>query len=99
VELKTGKVMGEASFWSVRGCGSFAASDGRIVRPHLRNQLLYYKADPGDFRQLGDMWRMSSYAGSTSPILVDGRLFFRGKDCIYCYDLRRAEIGEGGRGR
>jgi hypothetical protein len=89
VELRTGAIKGESYFWSTRGCSSFAAGDGRIVRPHLRNQLLYYNADPNDFRQLGEMWKTSSFAGSTTPTLLDGRLFFRGSDCIYCYDLRK----------
>lgn len=89
VDLRTGDVKGEAAFWSVRGCSSFVASDGKIVRPHLRNQLLYYDADPGNFRQLGELWRPASFAGSTTPVMLDGRLFFRGGDCIYCYDLRK----------
>ena len=37
----------------------------------------------GIFRQLGDIWRPASYAGSTTSALLDGRLFFRGTDCIY----------------
>jgi hypothetical protein len=31
-----------------------------------------------------------SYAECTTPAISDGRLFFRGKDCVYCYDLRAA---------
>jgi len=91
LDLLTGKEKGEIKFWSVRTCSSFVASDDRIVRPHLYNQLLYYKADPSDFRQLGDIWRPSSFAGSTSATIVDGRLFFRGADCVYCHDLRETE--------
>ena len=94
LDLVTGKEKGEIGFWSVRTCSSFAASDGRIVRPHLYNQLLYYRADSADFRQLGDIWRPASYAGCTSVAMVDGRLFFRGADCVYCYDLRRSVISD-----
>jgi outer membrane protein assembly factor BamB len=88
VELMTGKIAGTADFYSVRSCSSFVAADGRIVRPHLYNKLILYDANPTNFRQLGDLWTAPSYAECTTPAIADGRMFFRGKDCVYCYDLR-----------
>jgi outer membrane protein assembly factor BamB len=94
VDLESGKIVGAASFYSVRSCSSFVAAEGRIVRPHLYNKLLLYDADPEKFRQLGAIWTAPSYGENTTPAIADGRLVFRGKDCVYCYDLRRrAEDG------
>lgn len=88
VEVESGKIVGTAYFYSVRSCSSFVATGGRIIRPHLYNKVLLYDTDPATFRQLGDVWVAPSYAECTTPALCDGRMFFRGKDCVYCYDLR-----------
>jgi outer membrane protein assembly factor BamB len=89
IEIATGQVAGTASFYSVRTCSSFVGMDGRVIRPHLYNKLLFYDANARNFRQLGDLWVAPSYAECTTPAVSDGRMFFRGKDCVYAYDLRR----------
>jgi outer membrane protein assembly factor BamB len=88
IELETGKIAGSSQFPGVRSCSSMIASDGRVFREHLYQQVYWFKADPKDFRQLGEYWRPPSQAECTTAVITDGRLFLRGKDCLYCYDLR-----------
>ena len=89
IELETGKIVASAQFPGVRSCSSLIASDGRIFREHLYQQLFWFKADPADFRQLGPWWQPPSQAECTTAVITDGRLFLRGRDCLYCYDLRK----------
>ena len=89
VELETGKVLAQAYFPGVRTCSSIVAADGRILRENLYQQFYYYSADPGDFRRLGGVWTPPSHAECTTSTMVDGRLFLRGHDRLYCYDMRK----------
>jgi hypothetical protein len=81
--------MGSAPFPGVRDCSSIVASDGRILRQNLYQQFYFYRAGPDGFTQLGACWRPPSHAECTTSIITDGRLIFRGRDCLYCYDLRK----------
>ena len=90
VSLETGKIVAACPFPGVRSCSSLVAADGRLLREHLYQQLFFFKADPNDFRRLGETWwRPPSHAECTTSVIADGRLFLRGKDCVYCYDLRK----------
>ncbi|MGD0897072.1 MAG: PQQ-binding-like beta-propeller repeat protein [Thermoguttaceae bacterium] len=91
LKVETGEVVGEAPFPSTRSCSSLTAVDGRILREHLYQRLYWHNADPKTFAQLGDPWHPPSHAENTTSTIADGRLFIRGKDGIYCYDLRHTE--------
>jgi len=45
-------------------------------------------ADPKDFRFLGD-WVHLGDDNSQCPAVVDGRIFFRGGNHVFCYDMRQ----------
>jgi hypothetical protein len=74
-------------------------ADGRLfIEPegrHGRQSFWMLDGDPKNFRALGDEWLPPApwtTAYADMPIaypLVDGRLFVRGFDGIYCYDLRK----------
>jgi outer membrane protein assembly factor BamB len=75
-------------------------ADGRLfVQPegrHGKQAFLMADADPKNFRLLGAAPWLPPHSWTTAyanqPIvypLVDGRLFVRGLDAIYCYDLRQ----------
>jgi outer membrane protein assembly factor BamB len=89
VELASGRIAATARVPGVRSCSSLVAADGRVLREHLYQQFFFYRAGPEDFQQLGEWWHPPSHADCTTSTLVDGRLFIRGKDCVYCYDLRK----------
>ena len=89
VELKTGKIVGQAAFPGTRTCSSLLAFDGRILRENLHRQIFYHNADPADFKRLGPVWIAPSHAENTTSTVADGRLFMRGMNCLYCYDLRK----------
>jgi outer membrane protein assembly factor BamB len=76
-------------------------AEGRLfINPEGRHGgygLHMLTSDPKDFRILTANWdppqaQTTAYAnmGNPSPV-VDGRLFMRGKDAVYCYDLREKE--------
>ena len=44
-------------------------------------------ADPKDFRLLGKEHKFESHAGCTTPILADGRLYFRENNRLVSYDV------------
>ena len=92
IELATGKVVAAVAFPGTRSCSSLGAADGRILREHLYQRLYWYRADPRGFTQLGDPWRPPPHAENTTAAIADGRLILRGKDGLYCYDLRKPEV-------
>lgn len=67
---------------------------------HGHQSFLLYRLADGAGKLLGDAWHppnpsTTAYAGQ--PVvhpLVDGRLFVRGADGIYCYDLRKPAESE-----
>jgi outer membrane protein assembly factor BamB len=89
VELATGKIVGEAYFPGVRTCSSVVVADGRVLRENLYRQLYYYDARPGGFRQLGPVWNPTGHAENTTSTMLDGRLLMRGREALFCYDMRR----------
>lgn len=74
-------------------------ASGNLFLPHPDTQhgdtKLYPLPNQAD-AQVGPLWRpphptATTYQVAMSPALVDGRLFIRGADALYCYDLRRSE--------
>jgi outer membrane protein assembly factor BamB len=88
LDLETGKELAAVPFPGVRTCSSLIAFDGRVVREDLWERVYFYNADPAAFRQLGPRWEIGSHAQCTTAAAADGRLFIRGRDCVWCYDLR-----------
>jgi outer membrane protein assembly factor BamB len=82
VDLATGAIRGSAPGEAVRS--SLVGADGRL----LKEGLLMYEADRREPKPLGDPWPVD-YAESTTPAIADGRLFFRSRNALLCYDLRR----------
>lgn len=93
-EAAVGKVSGPENFGYVE-----AAEDRLFVRPdgvHGGIGFSMLGATPETFKVMGKgTWgpkipHTSSYAyKATTMPLVDGRMYFRGADGIYCYDLRK----------
>lgn len=76
---------------------SLAGSGGRLFREKgAKNTgaVLMVNADPAHFGQMGPALEIS-YANSVTPSIVDGRMFVRGLDGMYCYDLRGAAVRDG----
>ena len=62
---------------------------------HGKHGFLLYDSSPSRIKQLGDFWvppHHTTTAYNGQPLvypIVDGRIFMRGGDAIYCYDLRK----------
>jgi len=88
VELATGKVT------STKHQGRFAMSYWPVVADgRLWGQgISMFKAAPTDFVNLGVLGSApgttENYAVGTSCAYADGRVFYRGNDCLLCYDFR-----------
>jgi outer membrane protein assembly factor BamB len=92
-----GKVVGKAAAGGARTQLAFAA-DGRVfIQPEGRHggqSFWMLDGTPGTFKVLGACWtppHPHDTAYANMPIsypVVDGRLFVRGFDGVYCYDLR-----------
>jgi hypothetical protein len=84
--------------------GVASAANGRVIwQPEgmhggwqAPQDFWMFAADPASFRKLGEPWvvpHRCTTAYANMPInypLVDGRLFVRGHDALYCYDVRKA---------
>lgn len=95
IELATGTVAGEVPLHT-DSCGSMVAADGRVFYNGA-----WFDANPKNFRvltpflikgvpperQMGDD-ASYSLAASTTPCIVDGKLYVRGQRSVLCYDLR-----------
>lgn len=98
LKLDTGEKVGSAKAGGARTQVAFAA-DGRVfIQPEGRHggQSFYMlDGDPKAFRRLGELWvpphpHDTAYACQAVMYpVVDGRLFVRGHDGLYCYDLRK----------
>jgi len=98
VEAATGKVVAEAEVPVPRLPGACSWAEGLLFvetdGSHMSMNLHMIKADPSDLRQLGETWLnphppTTSYVPAMCHAHVDGRLYVRGADGVYCYDLRR----------
>jgi outer membrane protein assembly factor BamB len=99
IDLKTGKQIGslpEAKTGS-NPC-ILTVGDKVIVSPegqHGVQSFLFYRKTNDGWTQLGQQWsppNALTTAYNTQPLVhpvVDGRLFVRGGNGIYCYDLRK----------
>jgi outer membrane protein assembly factor BamB len=100
LKIESGEKVGTAKAGGARSQLMFAADDRVFILTEQRHggqQYYMLAGDPKTFRVLGDkLWTPphltdSSYdVQSNMTLVVDGRLFVRGHDGIYCYDLRKA---------
>jgi hypothetical protein len=100
LDLKTGKVVATAVGPAPINEGHvFTAENPVFTAPdgsHGNSSLAVYGAIPETFKLLGSWTPPHPHTNSyhmkcmTFPI-VEGRLFMRGFDGIYCYDLRKKE--------
>jgi len=98
VELATGKIAAEVR--ARHNSPAIAcAADGRLLidvdGAHRKTELMMFNADPHGFKQLGESWKpphphTTSYYVAMSHPYVGGRLYIRGADGVYCYDLRQS---------
>ncbi len=99
VELGSGDIKANVTFsdanWQEQH--SFTMEGRYFPHPetqHKKSYLDMYEADPEQFVQMGDTWwpphfNTTTYQTPLSNPAGDGRLFMRGHDGIYCYDLRK----------
>jgi outer membrane protein assembly factor BamB len=88
-ELMTGEVM-----WKGRGSGrnsaSIVAADRHLYIRYADGTMTLVKASPEDFEELGSFQIPGSgeRPSWSHPVVVDGRLYLREGDQIFCYDVR-----------
>ena len=87
-----------ASAFAKASAGQAAAASKVLVSPegqHGRQSFLFYRRTTEGWDQLGGEWKPphpTTTAYNTQPLVhpvVDGRIFIRGVNGIYCYDLRK----------
>jgi hypothetical protein len=102
LDLNSGSKLGEITAFDSHGPRSnpclLVAGDKLLLSPegqHGVQSFMLFDVDPGKLTQLRGTWHpphQSTTAYASQPIVnpvVDGRLFVRGLEGIYCYDLRR----------
>lgn len=91
-DLMTGEIQ-----WATRGSGrgsaSVAAADGHLYFLFANGKVCLVKADPEKYQEvssftLPDSGERPSWA---HPVIVDGKLYLRQQDQIFCYDLRKQD--------
>jgi outer membrane protein assembly factor BamB len=96
--LRDGQLLAKAPVGGARTQVMFATEDRLFLQPegrHGMQQFIMLTTNSAELRPLGASWKPPhppTTAYSTLPIIypvVDGRLFIRGADGIYCYDLRK----------
>lgn len=102
IDIATGKIAGRAAHDLGSVGATMVFADGRLIvdrdGSHSATQLAYFETTPARdvFRPLGEIWSPphahgTSYHPQHAHPCVDGRLFIRGADGVYCYDLRKHE--------
>ncbi len=97
-DASTGKHLGTINVPSGRRPGNIMRLEGRLMilgdASHVKNTVFWASAGGRNFGVAGDPWidphppTTPLYATITWPY-IDGLLYMRGADGIYCYDLRK----------
>jgi outer membrane protein assembly factor BamB len=89
VEAATGKELARYDgIWYVKLTTSVTGMGDRVFIIQCNEQFRVWGVGK-DFRELGQPAEWGKlYGNSTTPALVDGLMYFRGTDALYCYDLR-----------
>ena len=94
VELATGKVV-----WGgdIRNAGSGSAAvvyaDGNLYFRYQNGVMLLVQATPEGYRERGSFTIPDVELSWSHPVVVDGKLYLREQDAIYCYDVRSTRKG------
>jgi outer membrane protein assembly factor BamB len=89
-ELMTGKIV-----WKKRGSGkgsaTVTAADDHLYVRFADGTVALAKADPADYEELATFKIPGSDARPSwsHSVILDGRLYIREQDRIFCYDLRK----------
>jgi hypothetical protein len=86
LDFFTGEPVGVVPRWHC--ITSFVAGDGLVLLSDDKESIHFYKTAP-DFCAVGTL--KTTFAAYTTPVLLDGRLYFRENDRVVCYDLRKRE--------
>ncbi len=92
VEFTTGKV---AWGGDIRNAGSGSAAvvyaDGNLYFRYQNGVMLLIQATPEGYRERGSLTIPDVRQPSWShPVVVDGKLYLREQDTLYCYDVRKS---------
>lgn len=90
MEAATGKVLKTQPQEDISG--SMVGGDGLLfvhASGRAKAGMNVFKMDPKDFRLLDDQRWPISFANSTTPAYAGGRVYVRGRDRLYCYDVRK----------
>lgn len=103
IDVRTGEVASKLDLPEEASVQSFVlAAEGRLIgqrdMSHMGTQLIMIDPDPRRPRLLGRTWvpphpPTSGYVPHITHACVAGRLYIRGADGIYCYDLRKRPPG------
>jgi outer membrane protein assembly factor BamB len=91
VEFTTGKVV-----WggNIRNAGSGSAAvlyaDGNLYFRYENGTMLLVQATPEGYHERGSFTIPDVGLSWSHPVIVDGRLYLREQDRLYCYDVRRS---------
>ncbi len=100
VNLETGDIIGEISgyHYGIARAGHYQVMQDRLFIQHDGrhgfSRMVMAKLDPNDFEVITPEewnpphWTTSAYVNGEIHPLVDGRMFLRGSDGVYCYDFR-----------
>jgi outer membrane protein assembly factor BamB len=99
VDIRSGKIVARTDYNTGAGA-TMTLGDGHLIvdrdGSHVGTSFSFFKVDPlgGRLEALTrdfspPHWHGTSYHPPHSFPYVDGRLFVRGGDGVYCYDLRR----------
>ncbi len=90
VEFTTGKVV-----WggNIRNAGSGSAAvlyaDGNLYFRYENGTMLLVEATPEGYRERGSFAIPDVALSWSHPVIVDGKLYLREQDRLYCYDVRK----------
>lgn len=90
-DVKTGKVMWKRKHDEGDGSGSAAVTyaDGHLYFLYEDGTMALVKASPGGFEQVS-FFKVPgiSHPAWAHPVVVGGKLYLRGNDALYCYDVK-----------
>lgn len=88
-DLMTGEIKWKERA-SGRGSAAFTAADGCLYVHFADNTMSLIKADPKEMQEVGTfkVTEDTDRPGWMHPLVVDGKLYVREQDEIFCYDVR-----------
>jgi outer membrane protein assembly factor BamB len=91
IEWKTGKLAWGPERGPGSGSAAVVAADGKLYFRYQGGTVALIEASPKELKVVSQFDANIAQSNWPHPVIANGKLYLRGEDTIWCYDLRRKD--------